>query len=295
MTNDLDWKQFLEKMVNTMKFLNRRARNDAIKRGGELSDILKELNKFKIGIFTVKDLPRQEFRGAIQQYLIGSYEDSIHHAFFSVEMGLLVRLEETLSPKEKDSLHDEINKTAGKPLSFTFGAILNKAREEGVGVIHGKKVNQKVESLIDKRNTYVHANNFLSGLIIAMKERTIPKIEKELKDLSELEKRRVVRPFLPSLLRLKPFLAEQLEIIESMPDFAWCTRNEHRESAKREIEKYITYLDKWEIDKTSTRSLANLLSLPQSVKTAFEETYFKIQNRMILGDSFEILRDIEVF
>jgi hypothetical protein len=295
MTIELDWKQLLDQMIASLKFLNRRARNEAIKRGGELSEILKELCKYKIGIFQVKDLPRQEFRGAVQRYLVGLYDDSIHHAFFSVEMGLLVRLEETLPPKEKDALHDEINKTAGKPLSFTFGAVLNKAREGRVGIIHGKKVSQKIESLIDKRNTYVHANNFLSGLITAMKERTIPKIEKELKDLSDLEKRLKVRSFLPSLLRMKPFLVEQLEIIRSMPDFAWCTRNEHRESAKREIEKYITYLDKLEIEKTNTRSLPKLLNIPQSVRTVFEETYFKIQNRMILGDSFEILHDIEIF
>ena len=296
--NDSDWKRFLNEMVASVRFLNKRGREEAIKRGNELPDILRELCKYKAGIYQMQDLPREEFRGAVLRYLLGSYEDSIYHAFFSVEMSLLIKLEERLSDEEKNSLHNEINRTDSKPISFTLGTILNKARDRRIGIIRGKQLNQRIESLIDKRNTYVHANNFLSGLIISMKTNLIPKIEGQIKEISDLENRLYVRSFFPALLRLKPFLAQQLEMIKSMPDFAWCTKDEHRITIQREVEEYMAGLNKLEKEKSKAQGLENvrnLLGLRETIRAMLEESYFKMQSREILKDSFQILKDIEIF
>lgn len=290
--NDPDLEKFLNGIIRSAGFLNRRGRKQAIKRGRELTDILKGICKYGTGIHETRDLARQEFRGAIQRYVLGLFEDSIYHAFFSVEIGLLIRLEEKLTNEEKNKIHDEINRTNGKPLSFTFGAILNRTRDKTLGIIGGKQLNDRIESLVDKRNTYVHASNFLSGLIISLKKNLDPKMEGQIRSISDLEKRLYVRCFLPSLIRLKPFLIQELEKIRSMPDFAWCTKDERRAAVQKEVEEYMARLDKLEKGSTNIR---NLLRMPQIVRLILDESYFKMQNLEILEDSFEILKRIDIF
>jgi len=275
-----------------MGFLNKRGRKQVIKRGRELSDILREVCKYGTGIHETRDLAREEFRGAIQRYLLGLFEDSIYHAFFSVEVGLLIRLDEKLTSEEKDKIHDEINRTNGKPLSFTFGAILNRTRDKTLGIIGGKQLNDRIESLVRKRNTYIHASNFLSGLIISMKRNLVPKMEGQIRSISDLENRWYVRCFFPSLIRLKPYLNQELEKTRSLPNFVWCTKDEDRAVVQKEVEKYMAKLDKLEKRNTNIR---NLLRMPQTVRMILDESYFKMRNLEILEDSFEILKRIDIF
>jgi hypothetical protein len=292
--NDPDVERFLNEMVKSVGFLNRKGRKQATKRGRELTDILRVISKYKIGIHETRDLARQEFRAAIQEYVLGFFDDSIHHALFSVEMGLLIRLEETLTNEEKNKIHDEINRVDGKPLSFTFGEILNRARDKTIGIIGGKQLNDRIESLVEKRNEYVHASNFLSGLIISMKKNTVPKMEGQIRSISDLEKQLYVRSLFPSIIRLKPILSQELAKTRLMPDFAWCTKDERRTAVQKEVEEYMTALDKLE-KRSANISIRNLLRMPQLVRLILDESYFKMQNLKILEDSLEILKGIDIF
>ena len=154
----------LNKLVGSVEYLNRKGRNKAIKRGKEIIEILEKLGEFKNEILELEDLARQEIRASIQKYLLGFYEDSIHHSCASVEMGLLIRLEQKLTEEEKEKIHEEINRKSGKPLALTFGEIFKIAKRKEIGVISDKRLAKNIEMLISRRNTYVHVSNVLSGI-----------------------------------------------------------------------------------------------------------------------------------
>ena len=94
--------KYLHEIIGSLDYLNRKGRKKAINRGKGLIDILEKISKFKSEINALEDLARQEFRHAIQQYILGFYGNSILHTFFSIEMGLLIRLERKLTNEEKE-------------------------------------------------------------------------------------------------------------------------------------------------------------------------------------------------
>lgn len=235
---------FREKFVKSIKFLNKKARKEALKRSKELDKIFAKLCSYKGGIHELEDLPRQEFRGAVQRYILGFYDDAIYHACFAVEIALLIKLDGKLSQKEKRSIHETINPKEGKPLSFTFGAMFNKAQEKNVGIISGKKLSKKFVTLIEKRNTYIHVNNFLSGLILTLQKKD-PEIESILKDIENIENRQFVGRIFSIFLKLpilKLYLTEQLRLIRALPDFSWCSKDKHRQNTEGQLEEYMNKL-----------------------------------------------------
>jgi len=63
--------------------------------------------------------PVKNFDVQLTGFFLGFYGDSIRHAVFSIEMGLLIRLERELPIDEKEMIYGEINRRK-KPLSFYF-------------------------------------------------------------------------------------------------------------------------------------------------------------------------------
>jgi len=296
-----DSRHFIERTVKSIRFLNRKERKKAIKRGEELADILGVVSRFESDIYTARDLPRQEFRAALVRYMLSLYDDSIHHAFFSVEMGMLVRLEEELSTEEKNTLHDAINRKEN-PLSFTFGAIFNKAKERKIDVIRGDKLRRRIASLIENRNTYIHGSNFLSGLTTSMKKSVSLEIDTQLKQISDLESAPLLKLILLSwrLVPYKRFLEKKLTMIRNLPDFAWCSRDKNREAAQRQVDEYISDLENFKQRKLKaldswSNSLRTLLSMRKELKEISEEVYLKRQSHKIIEDVFEILKGLGFF
>jgi len=298
---EFDSRQFVDRTVKSIKFLNRKERKKAVKRGEELANILKELSRYENDISITRDLPRQELRASVVRYLLGLYDDSIHHAFFSVEMAMLVRLEEELPTEEKNALHDAINRKEN-PLSFTFGAIFNKAKERKIDVIRGDKLRRRIESLIENRNTYIHGSNFLSGLITSMKKSVSIEIGTQLKQISDLESMSFSKLVIP-LMRLvfyRRFLQKKSTMIQNLPDFAWCSRDKNREAAQRQVDEYISDLENFKQKKlkaldSKSKTIWTLLTMRKELKEIREEVYFKKQSYRILNDSFEILKELGYF
>jgi hypothetical protein len=239
----------------------------------------------------------------MQRYVVGLYEDAIYHACFSVEMALLIKLDEKLSKKEKSAIHEAINTTKGKPVSFTFGTMFNRAKAKDVKIISGVELSKKFVTLIEKRNTYIHANNFLSGLIITLKKKEIVEIESILKDIAELENIPIIggaiQWFYPGIPRLKTFLKEQLTLIMALPDFSWCSKDKHRLNTERQVEEYIKRLEHIKKEKVDTSSaykkILSAIKLRGTIKDVLSMVYFKDQSLEILEYSFEILKDIGIF
>jgi hypothetical protein len=296
-----DAEGFLESFVKTLKFLNKEEKEKAFKRGKELEPIFGQIAKYPMGISSLDDLPRQEFRGAIQRYLIGFCDDSIYHSCLSVEIALLILLETHLSKQEKDLIHAGINTKTEKPISFTFGAILEKCRQKNL--IIDKKIIEKIEALIEKRNMYIHASNFLSGLIVTLKENSVPEIDKILRDFETLEKQplvgRIAKMNYTRLPQLRGYLIQQKELFEKMPTFEWCSKDKHRENAEHGVKQFIGKLEDMKKSRVDTTSLYNKLisaaNLRSSVKDIIGESYFKDESFDILSKSFEILTDLGLF
>ena len=99
----------LKKIVDSLDYLNEKGKKKAFNRGKEIIEILNDISKFR-GLNELEDLARQEFRFSINRFFLGFYGDSIRHAVFSIEMGLLIRLERELSIDEKEMIHGEINR-----------------------------------------------------------------------------------------------------------------------------------------------------------------------------------------
>jgi hypothetical protein len=285
----------LNKLVKSIDFLNSKGQSKAIKRGKVIIYIFEELGEFKNDVLELEDLARQEFRASIQKYLLGFYEDSIHHSCASVEMGLLIRLEEKLTDKEKEKIHEEINRKKGKPLALTFGEIFNMAKGKEVGIICEKKLAKKIEVLISRRNTYVHVSNVLSGIIISLKKLALPEIINMLDSMPNVNK---VGKFI--LSKYDDFLIERQRMLSEIPDLAWCTKDNQREFIQNAVEenwnellKMAGFCKKGQLSNFERIKMA--LKLRRTISALKEEIFLKKGNLDVLQISYEILKEIKIF
>ena len=91
---DEDAQSYLKEVASSIKFLNKKAQKEVIKRGLDILAEVMALRKYSVGMMhETRDIARQEFLAGVQRYLIGFFEDSIYHSTLSVELGLLIRLE----------------------------------------------------------------------------------------------------------------------------------------------------------------------------------------------------------
>ena len=280
-----DLESFLQNLIQpTVSEIHR-------KRGREIEGILERLSKYPYdpinkfrNIQKNEDLPREEFRGAVQRYIYGQFVDSILYSCFSVEFALLVKLDEILSEKEK--------KRVRKP--FTFGKIIDwaslpsKKNPNGKGLIRDKTKNA-AKRILELRNMHIHSSNFISGVILSYKS------------IIELAKRAGVSPdtiengfglleLLPK--DVQPLLArykasdviEAFKNIPSLSSFEWCSNKRLLRTTKGEIEAIV--------ENTAKSILQGDL---EKLSEFFQESYLlKRRALRALKDAFLILGDIGV-
>jgi len=109
-----------------------------------------------------KDFSRQDFRGALQLYLLGFYKQSIHQACDSVESALIVVHNSRL---EKGFLN---KKEIRRP--FTFGTNISLSKSSDHGFINDNHIEENLEKILIIRNMLIHQYNFLSVLITFLKK-----------------------------------------------------------------------------------------------------------------------------
>jgi len=214
-----------------------------LKRGREIEGILEDLsqypydpiNKFR-NIQKNEDLPREEFRGAVQRYIYGQFVDSIIYSCFSVEFALLVKLDEILSQREKNRV----------PKPFTFGRIIDwaslpsKKNPNGKGLIRDRE-KSAAKRILRLRNMHIHSSNFISGVILSYK--SIIELTKRtgltpdtIKNGFELLKL-LPEDFQPLLTRYNPSdVIEAFKNIPSLSSFEWCSNRSLLRSTKKEVE-----------------------------------------------------------
>jgi hypothetical protein len=292
---------YLKEVATSIKFLNKKAQKEVFKRGLDVLSEVMTLKKYASGtpIHETRDIARQEFLAGVQRYLIGFFDDSIYHSTLSVEMGLLIRLEEELSIAEKSVIHDSINSKT-KPLSFTFGTIFDEAKKRNSNIIKNKQTLKKIAKIIDTRNTHIHASNFTSASILSMKEIGPPEIEKGLKDLELIEKTPLVKIWIKkSLPQLRSRLTETRSVIENLPSFEWCTKDKQRTQAQNDVNDFFNdqfnLIDEIRhIDSTKEKVQTGLHSR-KLIRDMSEENYSKRKALETIRDSFEVLKGIGIF
>lgn len=79
-----------------------------LERGAEIKQLLLNLSKYQVdldlqfrNVQNNESHPINELIGAVQRYIYGNFLDTIIHSCWSVEIGLLVKLDKTLSDKKK--------------------------------------------------------------------------------------------------------------------------------------------------------------------------------------------------
>jgi hypothetical protein len=290
---------YLKEVISSIKLLSKDAKKEAFKRG---LDVLTEVNALKdhsSGIHNLRDIARAEFLAGIQRYLIGYFDDSIHHSTLSVETGLLIRLEETLTEEEKSQLHTKIN--CEHPLSFTFGFIFDEAKRKGHHIIEDKEIEHKISSLIGTRNTHIHGGNFTAASILSMRQKGSMEIKNGLELLKKLEKKSiaklVTKDFIP---RARTILIETQNDINNLPSIEWCTQDKHREKTKKELDDYFNdiFAKAANLDKDIVE-LSDIVRVGLHSKELFRDitadTYHKRKALETIHDSFIVLKHLGFF
>lgn len=262
-----------------------------LKRGREIEGILEDLSKYPYdpinkfrNIQKNEDLPREEFRGAVQRYIYGQFVDSIIYSCFSVEFALLVQLDGILSEEEKKRV----------PKPFTLGRIIDWASLPGEKNPYGKGLirdgtKNAAKRILELRNTHIHSSNFISGVILSYKS------------IIELAKRAGVSPdtiesgfellkLLPKdaqllLTQYKPSdVIEAFKNIPSLSSFEWCSNKRLLRSTKEEIEAIVE------------NTAASILQGNLEKLSMFLQENYLLKRRALraLKDAFLILRDIGV-
>ncbi len=301
MTEEENAQAYLREVASSINFLNKKAQKEVIRRGVDVLTEVRALKKYAIGIMhETRDIARQEFLAGVQRYLIGFFEDSIYHSTLSVEMGLLIRLEEELSDNEKKAIYDRINSKKDKPAPFTFGVIFDESKRKGRNIIKNEQTQQRIAKIIDVRNTHIHASNFTSASILSVKEKGLPKIEKSIKEINEIQETPLVNVMLKKwLFKAKNLLTESKATIESLPSFEWCTRDKQRSLAQDNINNFFSEIF------ASIGALQNIQSLSEKVQLGLhsrkfirdlsKRDYSKTQALETIRDSFAVLKSIDIF
>jgi hypothetical protein len=290
---------YLKKVVASINFLNKKTKKEAYKRGLDVLPEVMSLKKYASGppIRKTRDIALQEFLIGVQRYLIGFYDDSIYHITLSVEMSLLIRLDEELPPEKKSEIHKKINSKNETPFSFTFGSIFNVCKGKDFHILTNKKIEERIEKIIETRNTHIHASNLTSASILSLKEVSIPEIDKGLKELELVEKTPMANIMMRNWLpHAKKLLLESRSTIDSLPCFEWCTRDKQRTQTQNNVNHFFNEqfasIDKIRNKQQLSEKLRIGLHSGEIIRSFSKDSYSKRKALETMQDAFEVLKEI---
>ncbi len=228
------WRIFLSKLIQQP------ITETHLARGMEIKSLLEILSRYPFypikklkNIRSNRDLPRDEIRGAAQRYIYGNFVDSIIWSCFSVEFGLIVKLDEVLPEDGK--------KTIPKP--FTLGRIITCASTYS---ILDDKSTRAVKEIHNLRNTHIHGSNFIAALIhsyqSSFESMKITGVDTTMiKQGLDLLQAGMSDDSLDSLLGgYEPVeIVEAFEAIQSLSTFDWCADEKAIKSVEEEVERII--------------------------------------------------------
>jgi hypothetical protein len=294
--------KYLKEVTQSLRFLTKKAQGEAYKRGLDvLSEVLalKNFANKKPAVQETRDISRHQFLMGVQRYLIGFYDDSIYYTTMSVEMGLLIRLDEELSLAQKEEIHAKIN-AKEHSISFTFGTIFGMCKKRGLGIIKGSEIAEKIDDIIATRNTHIHASNINSAGALSVKEISIPEISKGLKDIETIENIPAINLLTKSWLpKAKELVKKTNTAIINIDSLEWCTRDKERIRTKQKVDEFFNqiFTDINDI-RNSTGNLSQKLRIGlhsgELIKRFSQENYSKNIALSTIRNAFEVLKAIDI-
>lgn len=289
MTNIL--KDRINEIINSKKWLNRSGKRASNIRSKNFEQIILSSAFDHFGIISERDFALEEFRGAVERYLLGFYYDSIYLSCMSVELALLTLLNENLPDEEKNKIYNRINK---KRFSFTFGQIRHEC--EVFNLISEQQV-EKINEILSIRNTQAHSYNYLSALISSNKYKISQHpdaIKKILSDKPDL-KTKLALSYV-KLITGKD-LRKSISTMRSLPEYKWCSSNNLREIIENEYQQYFIEIEKnldLLLESSQKLDIKNIITATiKLVEFLDKDIYFKNKSRNTLELSFEILKSLD--
>jgi len=229
------WEKYLRKLIQLP------VTEIYLARGREIESLLEALSKYPFdAVKKIKnirenaDLARDEIRGAAQRYIYGNFVDSIICSCFSVEFGLIVKLDEVLSDVEKRVV----------PKPFTLGRIITWASAFSILDDKSKTAAKEIQRL---RNTHIHGSNFIAALIHSYQSHfesmkiagvDIETIEQDLDLLQAFIPDKALAPLLGGYEPSE--IVEAFKTIQSLSTFEWCADERAIKQVKKEVGKIIS-------------------------------------------------------
>ncbi len=213
-----------------------------LERGSKIKQLLSNLSKYRFdlelqfkNVQKNEDFSISELIGAAQRYIYGNFPDAIIHSCYSVEIGLLAKLDRILNNEEKARQREP---TLGRIIHLSYDALILDKKN--------RRLKKAVERILEIRNIHNHPANLLSGLILSFKAYNEllsatnldpVTIEAGLKILSEVLEEREAKLLLKMY---KPEdIAKAIKTIDSMSTFEWCANKNYIKSLKREVDKSV--------------------------------------------------------
>lgn len=222
------------------KIVSRSFRKDKfnLERANEIKDLLGILanytfdkeHKFR-NLKNNEDLSRQEIIGAVQRFIYGTFDDSIIHSCFSVEIGLIVKLNEILSDEEKQHV----------PKPFTLARIISYSSKfpRNQPLLADTSLTA-ARAILELRNSQIHGSNFITGIMLGYREAAKSFEHFNQKEIKQGLKTLVTMfPELASIsgkYKISDFLAAQ-KIVKNLSTFEWCSNKAEIDRLKKELER----------------------------------------------------------
>lgn len=272
-------------------WINRRGKKGIEIRSKTIEHIINSTILDYDGINVERDISREEFRGAIQRYLLGFYYDSIFSSCTSIELSLLNILNEQLSDDEKNEIHERIN-NPNRRYWFTFGTIYGNCKRY-------LSDNEKdlIEQILSIRNTQFHAYNYLSSMLTLYKRLLS---EKQIM-INKMEDNKNKPIYKLLFLLIKTYvgrdLIEAINTFQTMPDYDWCAKEDQSIVIQNDVETYFneivdsfnlafSYFEKLQLRKLFSQCIAlNELLIG--------DYYFKEKSKKTLELAYEILLSLD--
>lgn len=230
------WESILKKLIEEP------IKEEQIERATEISSILEKLEKHKYypkkNYLNISDryyFPREEIRGACQRYIYRQYQDSILYSCFSIEVGLIARLDEIMNEEDKNNIVK--NK---KPL--TLYNLIKKALKYNILNKENKKF---AYQLLEMRNIHIHAVNFVSPLLSTY-QRIASNVD--LSNMDEIKFKEQLKRFDKYTPGFSEFVLKKYEIkdilqayvsVNKLPTFSWAANQEYLKLIEKETEEIL--------------------------------------------------------
>jgi len=265
------------------------------KRRERVKHIFRALPPLQIlrSLHEAEDLSRISLYGALERYVQGTNEDCIFHSAFSVEMALLLRLDNQLTKDEKESIRKEAiqNKTG-----LMFGKIISMAKKRYILKSADVKKARKLNLI---RNMYVHPANWVA--FIKQQHKISLDLEKEMPEMYAMAEKlfaSIKLPFeteiaLESLRPAQENVFDYVKPLERIPDLEWCASQDTLGFQNKRVKDY--YKEILE-DVLSPKGLKDLIEHAPNIVT-YAQTKYPYGERdayEALMYAYEILRTLRV-